>query len=262
MESKARVALVTGGSRGIGAAIAERLAADGLIVHIAYRASAAAAREVAETIEKNGGCVRLHRADVSDETDVTKLIDDITSQDSTIHVLVNNAGVIDDQLLALTKTATWEHILRVNLTGPFLTSRSVLPLMLAEGWGRIINISSNSARIPGPGQTAYAASKGGIESLTRGLAAEVGRKGIRVNAVAPGRIRTDMTNTVALRGRYGRPDGDWGTPADVAGMVAFLVSDEADYIQGQTFTVDGGRLITRNAASRAAASAGRRAGKS
>jgi 3-oxoacyl-[acyl-carrier protein] reductase len=247
MEGKGRVALVTGGSRGIGAAIAMRLAADGFIVHIAYRASAAAAREIAETIEENGGCARLHRTDVSDEANVAELVDDIAAHDGTVHVLVNNAGVIDDELLALTKTATWDRVLGVNLTGPFLTSRAVLPLMLAEGWGRIVNISSNSVRIPGPGQTAYAASKGGIEALTRALAAEVGRKGIRVNAVAPGRIRTDMTDAIALRGHGGQPGGSWGTPADVAGMVAFLASEEADYIQGQTFTVDGGRLITRNA---------------
>jgi 3-oxoacyl-[acyl-carrier protein] reductase len=251
MTSTKRIALVTGGSRGIGAAISERLASDGLIVHLAYRADEAAAQKVAKSIEANGGCVRMHRADVADEKQVTKLVDDVTDEDATIHVLVNNAGIIDDQLLAMTKTATWERVLRVNLTGPFLASRAVLPLMLEEGWGRIINISSNSVRIPGPGQTAYAASKGGLEALTRGLAAEVGRKGIRVNAVAPGRIRTDMTDGVAGQRRPGSSEIDWGSPADVAGIVAFLASDEADYIQGQTFTVDGGRIILRNAASRA-----------
>lgn len=253
MKNGKRVAIVTGGSRGIGAAISKRLAADGLIVHIVYRDAAAAAQNVAEKIQKNGGCVRLHRADVSDETDVTKLIEDVTDEDNAVHVLVNNAAIIDDQLLALTKTAQWEHVLRVNLTGPFLTSRAVLPLMLEEGWGRIINISSNSVRIPGPGQTAYAASKGGIEALTRGLASEVGHKGIRVNTVAPGRIRTDMTDGIASRTSSDTPENRWGVPEDIAGIVAFLASDDADYIQGQTFTVDGGRLINRKSTKGAAA---------
>jgi 3-oxoacyl-[acyl-carrier protein] reductase len=155
--------------------------------------------------------------------------------------------VIDDRLLALTPTAKWENVLRTNLTGPFLTSRSVLPVMLDQGWGRIINISSNSARMPGPGQTAYAASKGGLEALTRGLAVEVGRKGIRVNCVAPGKVRTEMTEAVADQLSSGDPSTRWGLPEDISGLVAFLAGDEADYIQGQTFTVDGGRLVMRAA---------------
>lgn len=253
MKPNGRVAVVTGGSRGIGAAIAERLAADGFTVHITYRDGADAAKHVAERITADGGCVRIHRSDVAVESDVRDLVDDVVTQDAGVHVLVNNAAIIDDRLLALTRTAQWENILRVNLTGPFLTSRAVLPTMLAQGWGRIINISSNSARIPGPGQTAYAASKGGLEALTRGLASEVGHKGIRVNVVAPGRIRTDMTENFAGPSSADTSGDRWGEPTDIAGLVAFLSGDEADYIQGQTFTVDGGRLINRKVTRRAPA---------
>lgn len=249
-KTNGRVAIVTGGSRGIGAAIAERLAADGFTVHITYRDAADAAKQVAARISENGGLARIHRSDVAVEADVLSLVDDVVAEDTTVHVLVNNAAIIDDRLLALTRTKQWENILRVNLTGPFLTSRAVLPVMLAQEWGRIINISSNSARIPGPGQTAYAASKGGLESLTRGLASEVGHKGIRVNTVAPGRIRTDMTENFAGKADSDTSGDRWGAPEDIAGLVAFLSGDEADYIQGQTFTVDGGRLINRKVTKR------------
>ncbi|MFF7329103.1 3-oxoacyl-ACP reductase family protein [Streptomyces sp. NPDC090306] len=245
-----RVALVTGGSRGIGAAIAHRLAADGLTVHLVCRSATDAGLRVVKEIEASGGRAVLHRADVGVESEVEALVDTVTDQEGALHVLVNNAAVIDDQLLAVTRTERWENVLRTNLTGPFLTCRAVLPAMLDQGWGRIINISSNSARTPGPGQSAYAASKGGIESLTRALAVEVGRKGIRVNCVAPGKVRTEMTAAVA--DQLGA-DGDgtrWGLPEDISGLVAFLAGDEADYVQGQTFTVDGGRMVMRAGAPR------------
>jgi len=246
MTSGRRVALVTGGSRGIGAAICQRLARDGMTVHLVYRDADAAAKQVATEIESAGGTVYTHKADIAEEGDVRHLVDNVVDQEGAIHVLVNNAAVIDDRLLALTRLAQWEAVLRVNLTGPFLMCRAVLPLMLEQSWGRIINISSNSVRIPGAGQTAYAASKGGLEALTRGLAMEVGRKGIRVNTVAPGKVKTDMTGPVAGKlGGVDTPGSRWGVPDDIAGIVGFLASDEADYIQGQTFTVDGGRLVMR-----------------
>ncbi|MFJ1704274.1 SDR family NAD(P)-dependent oxidoreductase [Kitasatospora sp. NPDC088346] len=245
-----RVALVTGGSRGIGAAIARRLAADGLTVHLVHRTASGAGEAVAKEIEAAGGRAHAHRADVSDEAQVRALVDRVLDREGALHVLVNNAAVIDDRLLALTSTAQWEGVLRTNLTGPFLTSRAVLPAMLDQGWGRIVNISSNSVRIPGPGQTAYAASKGGLEALTRGLAMEVGRKGIRINTVAPGKVRTEMTDAVADQLGTDGSGTRWGLPEDVSGLVAFLAGDEADYIQGQTFTVDGGRLVMRAARTR------------
>jgi len=240
-----RVALVTGGSRGIGAAICRRLASDGFSVHLVYREAADAAAQVCAQIESGGGRVYAHRADVSDESEVRALVADVEREEGTVHVLVNNAGIVDDRLLVLTGLPQWETVLRVNLNGPWLMSKAVLPLMLDQSWGRIINLTSNSVRIPGAGQTAYAASKGGLEALTRGLAMEVGRKGIRVNAVAPGKVKTDMTDPVA--DRLGGKDAGtrWGLPEDISGIVAFLASDEADYIQGQVITVDGGRLVMR-----------------
>lgn len=241
-----RVALVTGGSRGIGAALCRRLAADGVVVHLTYRDAEAAAKQVVDDIRADGGVAHAHRADVALEEDVSALTDAVLSAEGAIHVLVNNAGVIDDRLVLATETARWERVLRVNLTGTFLMAQAVLPAMLDQGWGRIINFSSNSVRIPGAGQCAYAASKGGVEALTRVLAVEVGRKGIRVNTVAPGRVRTDMTGPVADKLGGDDPAGPrWGEPEDIAGLVAFLASEESDYIQGQTITADGGRLVTR-----------------
>ncbi|MGH3854316.1 MAG: SDR family NAD(P)-dependent oxidoreductase [Pseudonocardiaceae bacterium] len=245
MKQTERVAVVTGGSRGIGAAICRRLASDGLSVQVIFRTAEDAAKQVVDDIESSGGKAVTHRADVSDENEVQALVEGILTQSGGIHVLVNNAGIVDDHLLALTTLGQWQRVLQVNLDGPFLMCRAVVPVMLDQSWGRIINISSNSVRIPGAGQTAYAASKGGLEALTRGLAMEVGRKGIRVNTVAPGRVRTDMTNPVTAQLGGDSADLRWGVPDDISGIVSFLASDEADYIQGQTITVDGGRLVMR-----------------
>jgi 3-oxoacyl-[acyl-carrier protein] reductase len=245
MNQTERVAVVTGGSRGIGAAICRRLASDGLSVHVIFRDACDAAKQVVDDIDACGGKAVNHRADVSDENEVRALVDDILARSGGIHVLVNNAGIIDDRLLALTTLAQWQRVLKVNLDGPFLMCRAVVPVMLDQSWGRIINISSNSVRIPGAGQTAYAASKGGLEALTRGLAMEVGHKGIRVNTVAPGRVKTDMTNSVTSQLGGDGVGLRWGTPDDISGIVSFLGGDQADYIQGQTITVDGGRLVMR-----------------
>jgi 3-oxoacyl-[acyl-carrier protein] reductase len=215
-------------------------------VHLVYRNADAAAAEVVAQIRAAGGLVASHKADVSIEQEVQSLVDTILAQEGNIHVLVNNAAIIDDRLLALTSLKRWEQVLRINLTGPFLMCRAVLPTMLEQSWGRIINISSNSVRIPGAGQSAYAASKGGVEALTRALAMEVGRKGIRVNTVAPGRVKTDMTENVAAQLGAGDSGPRWGVPEDLSGIVGFLASDAADYIQGQTITVDGGRLVMRS----------------
>lgn len=211
-----------------------------------YRNATAAAEDVAEQIRAKGHRITTHQADVSMEVEVKQLVQRVLSETEHVDVLVNNAAIIDDRLLALTRLSQWEDVLRTNLTGPFLMCRAVLPSMLDGGWGRIINISSNSVRIPGAGQSAYAASKGGLEALTRALAMEVGRKGIRVNTVAPGRVKTDMTENVSAQ--LGGDSGPrWGVPEDLSGIVSFLASDEADYIQGQTITVDGGRLVMRSA---------------
>lgn len=245
--TQGRVAIVTGGSRGIGAAICRQFATNGLSVHLVYRNADTAAEQVVSEIRGAGGKVTPHKADVSVESEVKTLVDGIFGRELAIHILINNAAIIDDQLLALTSLERWEGVLRVNLTGPFLMCRAVLPVMLEQSWGRIINISSNSVRIPGAGQSAYAASKGGLEALTRALAIEVGRKGIRVNSVAPGRVKTQMTENVAIHLGAGNSGPRWGVPEDLSGIVGFLVSNSADYIQGQTITVDGGRLVMRSA---------------
>lgn len=252
MTSPRRVALVTGGSRGIGAAIARRLGRDGLAVHVTHCRSQTRERadQVAAAIEAAGGRGMVHRCDVGDEDDVRRVVGKVLDRDGCVDVLVNNAAVTADALVMATEGASWEHVLRVNLTGPWLLCRQVIPVMLDQGEGRIINISSASVRTPGPGQSAYAASKGGLEALTRALAAEVGHKGIRVNTVAPGTIRTDMTASVADRLDIAGGRIRWGAPEDVAGVVAFLAGPEADYIQGETLTVDGGRQAIRPAVPR------------
>jgi 3-oxoacyl-[acyl-carrier protein] reductase len=240
-----RIAVVTGGSRGIGAEICRTLAAQGLRVHLVYRDAEDAAKEITSLIEAEGGRITAHRADVSDESEVEALVDRIVKADGGLHVLVNNAGIIDDQLVMSMRLAQWERVLKVNLTAPFLMVRAILPVMLDQGWGRIVNISSVSAWIPGSGQAAYAASKGGLDALTRALASEVGHKGIRVNSVAPGRVVTDMTEAVSSQLGSAELGNRWGKPEDIASIVGFLVSDAADYIQGQTITVDGGRSVIR-----------------
>jgi NAD(P)-dependent dehydrogenase (short-subunit alcohol dehydrogenase family) len=240
-----RHAVVTGGSRGIGAAVSRRLAADGFHVHVLYRSSHEAALDVGAKIEADGGRCSLWQCDVDVEQQIVATVRSILAETNRIDALVNNAGITADGLLAMTDTGRWERVIRTNLIGTYLMCREVLPVMLDRRGGRIVNVSSNSVRIPGPGQSSYAAAKGGVEALTRALAVEVGRKGIRVNAVAPGRVRTEMTAPVVkqLGGSAGHPR--WGEPEDIAGLVAFLVGDEADYIQGQTITADGGRLVVR-----------------
>jgi 3-oxoacyl-[acyl-carrier protein] reductase len=249
MKNGQRIAIVTGGSRGIGAAISRRLARDGTVVNIIYRESKEAAEHVVSQIKSAGGHASMHRADVSNELDVKKVVEDIAGEQGAVHILVNNAGISDDHLLMTMTLGQWENVLRVNLTSAFLMCRAVVPFMLDQSWGRIINISSNSARRPGAGQTAYAASKGGLEALTRGVAVEVGRKGVRINTVAPGAVRTDMTAQLASKLGANDPGAIWAMPEDICGIVAFLASDEAGYIQGEMMTVDGGRQLIRSRSS-------------
>ncbi|MEU1132332.1 SDR family NAD(P)-dependent oxidoreductase [Streptomyces sp. NPDC005900] len=245
-----RVVIVTGGSRGIGAAIAQRLADEGMAVHLTYREADTCARQVADRIGARGGRAFVHKLDIGDEVRVNEMVGEVVDRHGAVHTLVNNAGIVDDQLIALTSDASWERVLRVNLTGTFLTTRAVLPHMLDQGHGRIVNISSTSARLPAAGQAAYAASKGGVEAFTRALAAEVGRKGIRANTVAPGAISTDMTSALVQDPGLAATGLHWGAPEDVAGLVAFLVGEEGGHVNGQLISVDGGRSTARSASLR------------
>lgn len=242
-----RVALVTGSSRGLGRATAVHLARDGHTVAVHYVRGAAAAHEVVEGIEAAGGRAAAFGADVADPLACTRLLDEVAERFGAIEILVNNAGIARDTLAMRMKDDDWQATLDTNLSGAFRLSRGVLRGMLKARWGRIVNLSSAVALMGNAGQSAYVASKAGLIGLTKALAREVSSRGVTVNAVAPGFIESDMTGALSdeLRATYARqiPAGRFGTPEDVAGVVAFLASDAAAYVTGQTWSVDGGLVM-------------------
>lgn len=239
-----RVALVTGASRGIGKAIAKAMAQAGAWVAVNYRESGTFAGETVREIEAFGGKAASFRADVGDASQVEAMLEEIISSFGHLDILVNNAGIIRDMLLLEMEEKDWRAVLQTNLFGVYHCSRAVLRGMIIKRWGRIINLSSIAGVHGGRGQSNYAASKGAINAFTRSLAAEVGAKGITVNAIAPGLIATDMSQGVIafsdslVRERIAMRR--LGKPADVAPLAVFLASGEASYITGQVITVDGG----------------------
>jgi len=239
-----RVALVTGGSRGIGRAIVQLLARRGAAVAFSYREREDAARELVSGLETEGAGVWAGRCDVSDEAQVQQLVADATTALGPVDILVNNAGVTRDGYLMMMDREKWDAVLRPNLDGAFFCTRAVVRSMLVRRWGRVINLTSPSAVAGLPGQANYAASKGGLIGLTRTLSRELAPKGVLVNAVMPGLVETDMTAAIpeATRQAHLRnvPVGRLGTAAEVAEAVAFLSSDAAAYITGQVLGVDGG----------------------
>ncbi len=243
-----RVALVTGASQGIGRAVAEALAKAGATVAINYYPDQVdKARAVADEIKALGRECMTVGADVSKRDDVEAMVAQVVEKFGRLDILVNNAGITRDQILIKMKDEDWYDVLNTNLTGVFYCCRAALRAMLKERWGRIINIASVVGITGNVGQANYAASKAGVIGLTKSLAKEVARRGITVNAIAPGYIETEMTEKLPERAKeellklvpLGRP----GKPEDVAAAVVFLASEDADYITGQVLRVDGGMML-------------------
>ncbi len=239
-----KLALVTGASRGIGRAIAYELAKEGADVIINFRGSEDKAKELAQEIEKLGKKAYLAKFDVSDFKEVKKNIKEIEDNIGNIHILVNNAGITKDTLFLRMKEDDWDKVLKTNLYSVFYVTQAVLPMMMKERWGRIINISSVVAFTGNPGQTNYAAAKAGIIGFTKALALEVAGRNITVNVVAPGYIETDMTANLPEKVKNafieGIPLKRPGTPEEVAYLVSFLASEKANYITGCVFHINGG----------------------
>ena len=240
-----QTALVTGGGRGIGRAIALALAESGMEVVVNYSNSAAAAEEVVELITESGGKAYALQANVAMEEDVDGLIKTVLERSGRLDVLVNNAGITRDGLLMRMKASEWQAVIDLNLTGVFLCSRAVARPMLKQKSGRIINITSVVGLMGNAGQANYAAAKAGVVGLTRSTAKELASRGITVNAVAPGFIATDMTKDLDVDAiLLDIPLGTFGTQEQVAGAVRFLATDPASaYITGQVLQVDGGMVM-------------------
>jgi 3-oxoacyl-[acyl-carrier protein] reductase len=244
MELAGQVAVVTGGSRGIGRAIAQALAAMQAHVIINYVANHAAAEETRAVIEAAGGEATIRCFDVADAERTEHAFNSILDECGRIDILVNNAGVTRDTLVLRMKEEDWLQVLHINLSGMYHCSKAVMRPMIRQRRGRIINITSIIGIIGNAGQVNYAAAKAGAIGLTKALAREVASRGITVNAVAPGFIETEMTQGLSAEAKAGLvrqiPLGRWGVPQDVANCVGFLVSSRASYITGQVIQVNGG----------------------
>jgi len=236
-----RRALVTGGSGGIGGAIAERLAADGMQVWIHYRNNPDAAQQVAERISAQGGRATIIGFDVTDADACQQAMDDLLASEETIDVLVHNAGITADTPFAGMEESQWRDVIDTSLHGFFHVTRPLIMPMMRQRWGRIVSISSIAALHGNRGQTNYAAAKAGLIGATRSLAKEVASRGICSNIVAPGFIDTDMIKDIPADViKEAVPMKRAGTPAEVAAIVAFLCSDDASYITGEVINVSGG----------------------
>lgn len=247
MNLTGRTALVTGGSRGIGKAIVQKLAAEGAKVAFVYQSNAQAAEQLVAELTAKGLTVTAHQADVRNKESADAVVAKVIDAWGKLDILVNNAGVIRDTLLATMDVDQWRDVIDTNLTSVFNFCQAVTRPMMSARYGRIINMSSVAAEFGNKGQVNYAASKGGIDGLTRCLATELASRGVTINAVAPGFIETDMTaavrNAAEAEIKKQIPVRRLGKPEDIAYAVAFLASEEASYITGQVLRVDGGLTL-------------------
>ena len=242
-----KVALVTGGSRGIGRAVALELSRRGAAVAVNYHSNSGAADEVVKAIETAGGTAKAFQADVSDFAQAEGLVKQTVESMGDLHVLVNNAGTTRDMLIMMMPEEDWDSVIRTNLKSAYNCSKHAVKHMMRKRYGHIVNMTSVAGIAGNAGQTNYSASKAGLIGFTKALAREVAARNVTVNAVAPGFIPTDLTEIVPEEIKTASlnaiPLKRWGTVEEVAFAVAFLASDESEYITGQILSVDGGMVM-------------------
>lgn len=247
MDLTGRVALVTGGSRGIGKGIVQRLAKHGAKVAFVYQSNQASADALVAELKAAGREAIAIQGNVADKAAADSIVEQVLAKWEKIDILVNNAGIVRDTLLATMKPEQWQEVIDTNLTSVFNFCQAVTRPMMTSRYGRIVNMSSVSADFSNPGQANYAASKAGIEGFTRCMAVELAKRNITVNAVSPGFVETDMTvavmNAAGDQIKKSIPVKRFGKPEDIAYAVHFLVTEEAGYITGQILKVDGGLTL-------------------